>query len=233
MTINKRNILCLFLLLSFPLVICANAATVTMNLGFGYLTTSASNNIPIGSLWAIITENSANVLPGGLSTNGSFAVGADDGLIVADFAGASIAIQNVVGGGIVVATGQYTGDNVGFVIQGVNVDYDAFAALGLSPNDRFGFYWFPDLDSVNNVLPVGSSFEIGGFHQSTSSAPSGGDAGMSMPVSGLVNISYADAVTTSGATPFDPVLFRSVLIPEPASSLLFLASCLLFFRRQR
>ncbi len=218
-------------ILSSTLLLCGSAhATVSMALGFGTLTTSDSVAIPSGTLWAIITQNSEGNLPGGLQFDSALSVNADSQAIQNDFAGATIAPQELIGGGIVVATGSSVSDPLGDIDSFIQIDYADFAGLGLNEGDQFGVYWFPGRTTESNVLPVDSVFEIGGFHQTQASTVSGGNAGMQMPTDATnVTIAYYDEDDPT----IDSGLFQSVAIPEPSTLLLVSSGALLALRRRR
>lgn len=204
-------------------------ADVTYSVDFGQLTNSESTPLPAGALWALIGQDSLGSLPGGLSANDGLSSDPNLSLISAEFAGSIIETGEIIGGGRVLATGPIDGD--GFVSDTASsIDFEG---LGLNVNDRFGFYWFPDLTEISNVLPQDSPFEIGGFQQDSVSEDSGGNIGMQVPASGNYALAYYDSSVTGGATPYDPILFRSVVIPETSSVLLAFAGCLLMMRRRR
>lgn len=219
------------ILLSTLLLSGSAHATVSMAFGFGTLTTSESVAIPSGTLWAIITQNSEGNLPGGLQFDSALSVNTDRQAILTDFAGATIAPKELIGGGVVVATGSSVSDPLGDIDSFRQIDYADFAGLGLNEGDQFGVYWFPGYSTESNVLPVDSVFEIGGFHQTQASTASGGNAGMQMPPDpSNVTIAYYDdgedpAITSN--------LFQAVAVPEPSTLLLVSAGVILALRRRR
>jgi len=224
-----------FKLVLLPLFFCgAVRGTVTIDFQFGELSTSDAVTLPAGTLWAIISENEAGDLPGGLALDGSFSGAVDPQAVLSDFAGATIAPQSQVGGGAVVFTGEVPSSQPGFALGFSNLDFADFSELGLNSGDQLGLYWFPGFTETTNVLPTDSEFEIGGFHRSDASTASGGDTGLVMPPDGqTVTIAFFDSETTGGDTSIDPAVFQAVTVPEPSSSFMAMAVTLFVFVRRR
>lgn len=219
-----------FALTAATLLACGPGhANVALTVDYGVITNSQSTPLAGGALWAIIGQDSEGNLPGGLAPNSGLSSNPNLSIATADFAGAEITPGNLVGGGRVVATGGVFDDGI---VESTVSSID-FAALGLNPNDRFGFYWFPDLTLSSFTVSPDSPFELGAFHQDVVSVASGGNVGMQVPASGFYALAYYDSTSTGGATPYSPALFQAVMIPEPSASFLLIASGLLLSRRKR
>lgn len=219
-----------FALTAATLMACGlGHANVSLTIDYGVLTNTQSATLPSETLWAIIGQDSQGNLPGGLAPNSGLSSNPNLAIASADFAGAVIAPGNTVGGGRVVATG---GSLDSGIVGGFATNID-FAALGLNANDRIGFYWFPNLTLSSFTVPSSGPFEVGAFQQDEPSVASGGNVGMRVPAAGDYALAYYDSVTMGGATPYSPSLFQAVMIPEPSTSFLLIASALLLSRRRR
>jgi hypothetical protein len=223
--------------LLYSLLFCGyTQASVSMTLEFGQLTTSQSLVLPAGTLWALISENTANELPGGMLINQVLSVAAlsvdtNRQAILTDFAGATIAPGRVIGGGVVLATGTSSISPPGDISAFVQFNTIDYAALGLNEGDKLGIYWFPGHTLESNTLPTDSFFEIGGFHRTSASSLSGGNAGMIVPsVGNSVTIAYFD---DSDDISINPVFFKAVSVPEPSAILLVSVGAMIALRRRR
>lgn len=196
-------------------------------MGIGTLTSSQAGALPDGTLWALISEDSFGNLPGSLLADDSLYSNNNLQTITNSFAGATITLGEIIGGGTVVGVGSTSsGGVINSVVEFTASDY------GLSDGDKLGVYWFPGRTTALNTLPT-SSFEIGGFHRTNASVASGGDAGLVIPADGSPTntINYADSNTASG-TGIAPTEFQAIAVPEP-STLLLLSLSLLFFGLRR
>lgn len=209
-----------FLLSAFLLTLSTNIfASVALNLDIGRMTDSNSVTLPGGTLWALISEDSSGNLPGALLADGSLYENNNTQTIVNDFAGATIAVGNTIGGGTIVGTGGISTSFAGSVVSTVNFDETNY---GLTSGDKLGIYWFPGLTTTSNTIPSNSDFEIGGFQRTSENTPSGGTGGLVVPGAGnTVNAYFLDSEieTNSG---INQTSFEAVAVPE-VSTLLFLS----------
>lgn len=219
-------------ILSLAVTSCLLAVTthaaVSINVAIGRLRSSEAATLPSGTLWALISENNSGNLPGGLLVDDSLYNNHDTQSIVNDFAGNTIAIGEIIGGGTVIGVGSTTSDSL---IDSI-VDFTA-SDYGLSQGDKLGVYWFPGRTISTNTLPV-NSFEIGGFHRTTVSPESFGNAGLVIPAdeASLVTASYYDSTSVSG-TGIAPTEFQAIAVPEPSAMLLICASLIYLIRRKK
>ena len=221
------------IILSFLLSVPIYADT-TIRFEFGKLTNSQSDNIQPNTLWAIITQNTAGDLPGGLATDGAFSVTANIASISSDFAGQTIDVGQQIGGGDVLAVGGSFSSPLGELGSTETLTNDDYTDLGLNAGDKFGLYWFPGRTPTSNTIPINTNFEIGGFQRNDASIDSGGETGMIIPTNGieLIDITYFDSSITGGDTSFDDS-FQAIVIPEPSVLVLMPISVFLLLLRRR
>lgn len=227
---RKTQILLLSLFIGGPAV-----ASVTISLGIGRLTSSNSVTLPGDTLWALVSQDSAGNLPGGLGADSSFFASSNTQNIMNDFAGQTITTGANIGGGRVIATGPTTASTFalgeGYIDGLINFDLNDF---GLSVGDKLAIYWFPGRTEASNTLPS-DTFEIGGFQRTTVNTSSGGEAALIVPpdLTQNVNVFYLDDQTTGASdSGIDQTSFQAIAVPEP-STLMFLCTSLLFLARHR
>lgn len=222
----------LFLFLSSILYYSFAHSSVTISLELGRLTSSESVTLPGGTLWALIGENSSGGLPGGLQVDGSLYSNSNTSLILNDFAGATINKGNIVGGGVILATGPTSNSVPGDINS--NLDFNiADYASGVNEGDVMGIYWFPGLTTSSNQLPT-NSFDIGGFHRTNENSVSGGNAGLVVPpdTASGITIAYFDNELTSGSSGIPQTELHAVAVPEASTFFMVAISLLVLINRR-
>jgi hypothetical protein len=214
--------------LSFGLLATAGA-TVTWDISIGALRSSSGTQVPAGSLWAMIYQDGAGNLPGGLDSNSSLTT-ADTASIGSAFAGMTISQGLTIGGSTIILTGSV--DSAGSANYGiVAATFPPFA--GVTAGGLWGLYWFPGLTPASNVVPV-SDFEVGGFTQADATVEPYGNTGTIIPSDGASATTYFfDSETTTNPGDLPVARFTAVAVPEPATLTLSVLGLAALLRRRR
>lgn len=214
----------IFAIFAYILPITALNATVTFNTQFGQFLDSNSVNVPFGTLLALIVDSDNDGLIADTLTTDSNITSSSQG---ANFNGATIAQNNLVGGDLIFATATTNNDG------GAGTWLDTVSGItGLESlsGRAWGIFWFPG-ETASGVT-LGGSFEIGGIN--ILSNPDPGTVGMIVPNDGA-NVFFGGttaSVGAGGSTP--PSSFEAVLVPEPSAALLaLLGTGALLMRRRR
>ena len=216
----------LYLIIGFLFFTSGASASVTIQLQLAKLTDSQAADLPTGTLWALISEDtSAGDLPGGLLENSSLYSNNTASTIINDFGGKTIDVGQSIGGGEILATGGIKSSS------DVNNTITYTIPVGVLTGDKLGVYWFPGRTTVSNVLPI-SDFEIGGFQRTAANTAASADAGLVVDSGATYITSYFDTtIFPSGGIPSTE--FQAInVVPEP-SALLFLGTGILFLLRRR
>jgi len=191
-------------------------------------TSDGIGNPAAGSAWAVIyDDNNDNLLPGGLADGTSLTI-ASGAAIRANFGSFSIAAGTVLpNGDRILSVGSI---ELSGLINQVPLAFNTNLNDASVPGRRFGVYWFPGR-SVGQILDTTlGSFQIGGFLELSPHVPSGGQAGMIVPVDAAAGAFLAyDAVDG----PFSAERLNAVIIPEPTSFLLSTLGLAALLRRSR
>lgn len=225
-------------------------AVASVNFAIGELRDASGTVISDGAgSWAIIVAGqlgnppSAAVLPGGLEDFSSLGI-SDGSQILDDFAFQTLSAGASIGGAYVWAVGSINGTASGF--QGVPLQTVAFDVYnppsepGFASGTLFGFYWFPSVALSGGEISLGSTFEIGGFANSSANAASNGAGGTVVPESGNVTVQFFETNFNQGqlgggdtGLSVDRFTAVSVAVPEPASLTLSAIGLAALLRRRR
>lgn len=199
---------------------------VTINTEFGSLRDASGAVISsTTTLYAIVfdTDNNSS-LPGGLGVNESLTVG-DSATAYAAFQGKTLSQGLKIGGDTVIQWGTFDDpEGLGFAFP-VLTTAD-FADSGITAGTKYGFYWFPGIDT--SAIPTTLS-AIGGINETVNyyNAGSLGYIGMQVP-------NASDTVTTAI---YDSTLgtsrFTAIAVPEPTTLTLSALATLGLLRRRR
>lgn len=224
------------------LCVCSANAAVTVNVSFGSAFDSVSAAVPNGTLWVMIADSDDNSsFAGGFNINSSLtnAVAA-----AAAFGGQSLSVGTVIGGDTIFAMGGFNSAAAGG-IPGANVVSLTLASggvNGVATGRNFAIYWFPGLTyggpggatgsttAAGYSVNVGSTFQVGGIHDSGTDAGLGYEA-LVFPAAGATNPGVAND-NFDGTLP-DSRFVAVNAVPEPSVALLGGLGVLALLRRRR
>lgn len=214
--------------LSFGLLATAGAS-ITWDIEIGALRSNSGTQVPTDSLWAIIYQDGAGNLPGGLEPNSSL-TDADASAISAAFAGATISEGEIIAGSTILKTGSVNASGT--------VEYGITAApfppfTGVSAGGTWGLYWFPQLTTTANEI-LGLNYEVGGFTQADETVEPYGTTGTIIPSDGATATTYFfDSETTKKPADLPVARFTAVAVPEPTTLTLSALALVALLRRRR